>query len=346
MNSLEYFINENPNFEGSKEYAMTVLKTMIQAEANVHGKALDDIHLHELSSVDTLVDILGVSVCLNEIGALNTSMQIFCSFLPLGAGTIKTVHGTMSVPAPATVKILKDSNLITYGGPIESELVTPTGAALLVNLNPIPVEFIPKMNIKKLSYSTGQKRFENFSNILRLFYGESVSIQNERTLGYLERYLEDVSVIETNIDDVSGELLGHFINSLDKNQFLDIQVISTLTKKNRPSYIIQLLCHPKDTFDLINKIINELGTLGVRYSFTKRICVDRKFKTLNLEISNKTYQISFKIAFIRLKNEVKILNVKPEYEDLNKISEKTGLTIKQIMMYCQSLITELYKASN
>jgi uncharacterized protein (TIGR00299 family) protein len=342
LNFLEYFIKKNPRFELSKEYATSVLRTMIQAEANVHGKKMDEIHLHELSSVDTLIDILGVSVCLNEIGIFSNNTRIYCSFLPLGAGTVKTAHGMLPVPAPATLKILEGSNIITYGGPIESELVTPTGAALLLNLNPISVDFMPKMNIKKVSYSTGQKNFEHFSNTLRLFYGESKSSQNEELLGHFEPYLEDVSVIETNIDDVSGELIGHFINSLEKNKFLDIQVISSLTKKNRPSYVIKLLCHPKDTFDLINKIVNELGTLGVRYNVTKRICVERKFETVNLEINQKMFQIKFKIAFIRVKNKVKILNVKPEYEDLNKISKKTGLTVKQIMIHCQSLIKNLY----
>lgn len=342
LNALESFIKENPKFEVCKEYAISVLRTMIQAESNVHGKKMEEIHLHELSSVDTLIDILGVSACLNEIGFNSGDMRIYCSVLPLGAGIIKTAHGTLPVPAPATLKILERANIITYGGPIESELVTPTGAALLVNLNPISVDFMPKMNIKKVSYSTGEKSFDNFSNILRLFCGEVKLSQNEGLLGHFEPYLEDVSVIETNIDDISGELIGHFINSLDKNEFLDIQVISSLTKKNRPSYVIRLLCQPKDTFNLINKIVNELGTLGVRYNITKRICVERKLETLNLEINQHMFQITFKIAFIRVKNEVKILNVKPEYEDLNKISKKTGLTVKEIMIHCQSLIKNLY----
>ncbi|MFX0011013.1 MAG: nickel pincer cofactor biosynthesis protein LarC [Candidatus Hermodarchaeota archaeon] len=343
IEAIENYIDKTPAFKACKEYALNVLKTMIYAEGEVHGKKIEDIHLHELSSVDTLIDILGVAACLNELGVFKGELSIYLSILPLGAGVVKTVHGILPVPAPATLKILEKSNIITTGGPVDSELVTPTGAALLVNIKPISVDSMPNMIIKKVSYSTGQKKFETFPNILRIFYGESTLIQEEEVLGYYKPYLEKVSIIETNLDDVSGEIIGHFINSLEKDKYLDIQIIPSLTKKNRPSHIIQLLCHPKDTFFLIDKIINELGTLGVRYSVTKRICIERDFKTLDLKIIDKEYPITFKIAYIKVNNEIKILNVKPEYEDLKKVSKESGLSLKKIMILCQLKITELYK---
>ena len=343
MEAIENYIDKTLAFKACKEYALNVLKTMIYAEGEVHGKKIEDIHLHELSSVDTLIDILGVAACLSELGIFNNELRIYLSILPLGAGVVKTVHGILPVPAPATLQILGKSNIITTGGPVESELVTPTGAALLVNIKPISVDSMPNMIIKKVAYSTGQKKFDTFPNILRIFYGESTLIQEEEVLSYYQPYLENVSIIETNLDDVSGEILGHFINSLEKDKYLDIQIIPSLTKKNRPSHIIQLLCHPKDTFFLIDKMINELGTLGVRYNLTKRICIERDFKSLNLKISGKIYPITFKIAFIKVNNEIKILNVKPEYEDLKKISEESGLSLKKIMILCQPIITDLYK---
>jgi uncharacterized protein (TIGR00299 family) protein len=343
IEAIENYIDNTPVFKDSKEYAINVLKTMIYAEGEVHGKKIEDIHLHELSSVDTLIDIIGVAACLNELRFFNNELRIYLSILPLGAGVVKTVHGILPVPAPATLKILEKSNIITTGGPVDSELVTPTGAALLVNIKPVSLDSMPNMIIKKLSYSTGQKKFETFPNILRIFYGESTSIQEEEIIGYYQPYLENVSIIETNLDDVSGEILGHFINSLEKDKYLDLQIIPSLTKKNRPSHIIQLLCHPKNTFFLIDKVINELGTLGVRYSITKRTCIEREFKTLNLKIGGKLYPIRFKIGFVKVNNESKILNVKPEYEDLNKISKESGLSLKKLIILCQPKIIDLYK---
>ncbi|MEJ2295305.1 MAG: DUF111 family protein, partial [Candidatus Lokiarchaeota archaeon] len=121
----------------AQNYAHNVLDSLINAEAQVHGKLIGQIHLHELSSVDTLIDILGVTKVLEMLGYFQDEFTILCSQLPLGGGKIKTAHGTLAVPAPATIKILENTGIIVQNGPVEGELVTPTGAALLVNLNPI-----------------------------------------------------------------------------------------------------------------------------------------------------------------------------------------------------------------
>ena len=150
----------------AKDYANQVLNSLIHAEQEVHGKLANNIHLHELSSVDTLIDILGVTMVLDLIKGFNEDFKIFCSKIPLGGGKVNTAHGSLTVPTPATLKILEKSNLITYGGPIDSELITPTGAALLTNLNPSFLPYLPEMIIKKSIYSTGQKEFKDFLNIL------------------------------------------------------------------------------------------------------------------------------------------------------------------------------------
>ncbi|MHA2038682.1 MAG: nickel pincer cofactor biosynthesis protein LarC, partial [Promethearchaeota archaeon] len=131
QNSLDAYLNDKNFSDSAKNYAHKVLNSLIQAEAEVHGDLAENIHLHELSSVDTLIDILGVALVLDKINGFDELLHIYCSKVPLGGGKVKTAHGIITIPAPATLKILEKSNLLTYGGPIESELITPTGAALL-----------------------------------------------------------------------------------------------------------------------------------------------------------------------------------------------------------------------
>ena len=336
--SLNNFLSANNFKDETKNYAKDVLNSLINAEAEVHKELNENVHLHELSSVDTLIDIIGVSRALETIGAFNKDFKIACSKLPLGGGTVNSAHGTLPVPAPATLNILGKSNLIVYNGPIEAELVTPTGAALLTNLNPKNLSY--EMNLDKVVYSTGQKEFNGFLNILRLFYGELV-VTEVPNKSYLQKYIETVAVLETDVDDISGEILGDFIRSVEKEDVLDIQIIPSITKKNRPGHVIKVLCRPQNQFELIEKIIEELGTLGVRFSTIKRVCVERKFDDRSIEIKEKTYNLRYKISYIDSDSGRKIVNIKPEYNDLKKISEESGFNVKEILFIAQEKIQDI-----
>ena len=342
QNSLNKYLNEN-SFSGSaKNYANQVLNSLIQAEAEVHGKLANKIHLHELSSIDTLIDILGVTMALDKINGFDENIQFYCSKIPLGGGEVNTAHGLLTIPAPATLKILEKSNLITFGGPIESELVTPTGVALLTSLNPEFLEYLPEMMIEKSVYSTGQKIFKDFQNILRLFLGEYNDLESYKSTHPMQKYVDKVAILETDVDDVSGEILGNFFNEFKNDKVLDLQIIPSLTKKNRPSYIIKVLCYPKYTFELMEKIIHELGTLGVRYSIMNRVCVDRTIEKHIIEINKKDYNVNFKVSYIELENSKEIVNVKPEYEDIRKISEESGISVRKIQFIIQAKIIQLF----
>lgn len=345
-NALDQFLVDKQYSKPAKEYARNVLNTLLKAEAKVHGDIVENIHLHELSSVDTLIDILGVTKALDNLGGFTRDFRYFCSEIPLGGGNIKTAHGILPVPAPATVKIFEQSKLVVIGGPIESELVTPTGAALLVNLNPKFSKHSNRMNILSVSSSTGQKDFNNFSNVLRLFFGNLEEIANNQILHPLKEYVEEVTVLETAVDDVSGELLGNFVQVIEKEEILDIEIIPSITKKNRPGHIIKILCDPTQSFDLIYKIILELGTLGVRFYTSKRVCIDRKFEKCNIEINNDKYELNLKISYIQLHDSIKVINVKPEFEDLRRISKQTNLTLKEILNYCQPEVEKHYRKNN
>ncbi|MHA1932366.1 MAG: nickel pincer cofactor biosynthesis protein LarC [Promethearchaeota archaeon] len=340
QNSLISYLKDKKFTESAKNYAVKVLNSLIQAEAEVHGVLAENIHLHELSSVDTLLDILGVTLILDIINGFDDMFHIYCSKIPLGGGKVKTAHGMLTVPTPATLKILEKSNLLTYGGPIESELVTPTGAALLTNLNPKVIPFLPEMEIKKALYSTGQKSFKNFLNVCRLFYGNSFETENTDSLHPLQKYVENISILETDVDDVSGEILGNFINKFEKEKTLDIQIIPSLTKKNRPSYIIKVLCSPENTFELIEKIIHELGTLGVRYYTMNRVCIERTQEKHSVQINGKNYEVNFKISFIKSLNDRDIVNIKPEYEDIKRISNESGIPVRKIQAILQGYLNQ------
>ncbi|TFG18305.1 MAG: nickel pincer cofactor biosynthesis protein LarC [Promethearchaeota archaeon] len=345
QSALENALEEGNYSSPAKVYAHKVLNSLFQAEAHVHGKLIEKIHLHELSSVDTLIDILGVTKALEIIGYFHDNFQIYCSRLPVGGGTVETAHGTLAVPAPATVKILENSEIIIQSGPVEGELVTPTGAALLVNLNPICIDFFERLKLKKVGYGTGQKIFQNFSNILRIFFGE---LEKEPfvTESEFKSYMEDVTILETNVDDVTGEILGNFIHKMENFNILDIQIIPSITKKNRPSYVIKILCHPVISNKVLETIFTELGTLGVRISKTKRACIDREVETVKIVINQETYEINYKISYYFKKDRKQIVNIKPEYEDLKKISSKTGFSVKDLLLMSASEVEKLYRKKN
>ncbi|MHA1146723.1 MAG: nickel pincer cofactor biosynthesis protein LarC [Promethearchaeota archaeon] len=334
--SLHRFLDEKELTSGAKDYAKSVLESLISAEAEVHGKSMDKIHLHELSSVDTLIDILGVTMSLDQLDIFNPDVKIMCSKIPLGKGSIKIAHGIVPIPAPATAKILKRSDLIVFNGPVKGELITPTGAALLTNLKPTLTNM--EMVLNNISYSTGEKEFKDFPNILALYYGNK---DEKYMLGAFEKYLEPVIVLETNVDDISGELIGDFINRLPSEDILDVQIIPSLTKKNRPAHLIQLLCNLGKEESLIKKLFADLGTLGVRIKKLNRICVERKVDYLNINIDNKRYTIDYKISYIDLENERQIINIKPEYESLKKISEATKKSVREIQSYVSKHLLDI-----
>ncbi|MFX1380727.1 MAG: nickel pincer cofactor biosynthesis protein LarC [Promethearchaeota archaeon] len=340
--SLNDFLTDLEISNQASNYANNVLDTLIQAESEVHGKLTENIHLHELSSVDTLIDIIGVASALDKIKAFDRKLEIFCSKIPLGGGTVNTKHGILAIPAPATIKILEKSNLITFGGPIDSELVTPTGAALIANLNPKFHQYPNEMRISKSIYSTGQKKFKNFLNILRIFYGE---IEDPYDMEYnhpLQKFIEKVAILETDVDDVTGEILGSFISKLEKEQVLDIQVFPSITKKNRPGHIVKVICFPDQIFKLIEKMMYELGTLGVRFNVINRVCVKRKIERYKIEINENRFELDFKISFIESDKGKEIVNIKPEFDNLKKISEETGVPIKKIQLLAQAKIKQIY----
>ena len=248
----------------SKEFAVKSINTLITAESNVHGEPESSIHFHEASSVDTIVDIIGTAIALDDLNLFNE--EISCSPVAIGGGTVSFSHGTTSNPAYAITEIFKNSKIIIKGGPVNEELTTPTGASILVNLVSSCNEFFVDMSINSVGYGSGTKDFDTFANVLKLIQGKSNETLTKDT----------VQILETNLDDISGEVIANTIEKLMENGAKDVTVSHAITKKGRPSQLVSVICDPNNTNSLLKILINETRTLGVRIRNSQRYVVPRK----------------------------------------------------------------------
>ena len=289
--------------EESKDLAKRIFMRVAKAESKVHNKPLDEVHFHEVGAIDSIVDIVGTAILINKIHP----DKIISSVVNDGHGFIECAHGTMAVPVPATSEIFANSDVEFRQIDIDTELVTPTGAAIIAELSS---EFttLPAMKIKKIGWGAGTKDLK-IPNILKVYYGD---IQEEN---------QKIVVMETNIDDCSGEILGYTEEMLFKNGALDVFYTSIFMKKNRPAYRLTVVCKEPDIQKLQNIIFKETTTIGIRYRYEyrtelerKQILIDTKYGTLKAKkVSNngETY-------------------VYPEYESVKELAHKNNVPLKEI----------------
>ncbi|XRO77553.1 nickel pincer cofactor biosynthesis protein LarC [Methanocaldococcus sp. 10A] len=286
--------------ENIKISALEILKILAEAESRVHNVDIEDVHFHEIGNYDTIADIVGAAYIINELNLKNN-----CYYKPInvGEGFVKTEHGLLPVPAPATAEILK--GLEIFFSNIEEELTTPTGAAIIKYINPklIKRSFI----IKEVSYGAGDKDLK-ILNVLRVFKIENIK-------------LEDIVLLETNVDDISAEILGYLYEVLDE-KVRDLHFIPTYMKKNRPSYTIRAIVKRDNVKEVAKIIMRETGTLGIRIYDIERITADREFETIKL----LNEPVKIKIGKI----DDEIISKKPEFEDLKKIAKKYNIPLKDL----------------
>ncbi|MCW4029732.1 MAG: nickel pincer cofactor biosynthesis protein LarC [Candidatus Bathyarchaeota archaeon] len=301
----------------AQAFASGVIQTLIRAEATLHQTGFDDAHLHEVALVDTAAEILGVAAALEDLGLFEA--KIVSTSLAVGGGTFRFSHGVTSAPAPATLAILQSKNFPFHGGPIEAELATPTGAAILVNLVDEVSRFYPAVVPLRVGYGAGTKEFKEMPAVLRLTIGSS---QNDG----LTR--DEIAVLETNVDDVTGETLGYTFDKLLAEGAKDVSLIPMYTKKNRPGTIIKVIADQKDAAHLSKVLIDETGTLGVRVYYCERHIINREVHTVDLLLFGSKETVRLKVA----KNaQGRIIRIKPEYEDLKRLAEKTGKPLRELM---------------
>ncbi|MGQ9571289.1 MAG: nickel pincer cofactor biosynthesis protein LarC [Thermodesulfovibrionales bacterium] len=303
---VERIIQDSTLSYAIKQKGLDIFKTLFEAEAKVHGKHLDDVHLHELSGVDCIVDIFGTLIGLDMLGV----EKIYSSPVNLGGGTVKTQHGILPVPAPAVVEILK--GVPVYSTDIGSELTTPTGAVILKNLSS-GFGDIPLMNIEKTGIGAGSKDFKDRPNVLRLFIRNSSS-----------PLFNKITLIEANIDDMNPQVYEYVMEKLFEKGALDVFLTQVIMKKGRPGIKLTVLCNESDRDLLIKTILNETTTIGVRfYNNVDRVMLEREIRELDTEFGKVRIKIS------RLGKE--LLKASPEYEDCKKIAKRTGIPLVDVI---------------
>ncbi len=298
--------------EKAKVFAKESIRSLLYAESKIHGEPLESVHFHEASSIDTVIDIIGSAIALDDLKLF--SDQIISTPVAVGGGTLTFSHGTTSNPASAILEIFRDSDTVICGGQVREELTTPTGASLLVNLADRCSEFYPTMKIKSIGYGAGNKDFDGFSNVLKIVKGESTN----------ELQLDTVQILETNLDDVSGETIGHMIDKMITNGAKDVTVTGAITKKGRPTNLVSIICDPSITNSLMSMLVSETGTLGVRVRTSSRYIVPRIIVTVPIILQGKNFTVRCKIV----KHEDMIKHFKVESDDIKIISESLSLPFK------------------
>lgn len=246
-----------------KSLTKRIFHGLAEAEAKVHGSTIEKVHFHEVGAVDSIADIVGTAIGYDMLGI----ERLICSPIPTGRGYVEIAHGRCSIPAPATAELLRGVPLVEFD--VEGELTTPTGAAIVAALAD-GFGSLPAMNIEGIGCGAGQKDFPQ-PNILRIMIGESAA----RLAEDRHSFLETIVVLETNVDNASGEVVGHAVESLWTAGALDVALAPIQMKKNRPGVLVSVQCHPDDAARLQTILFTELPTLGVRQSTVTRTALGR-----------------------------------------------------------------------
>ena len=303
--------------EKAKNFAISSIDVLMQAESKIHGYPLVSVHFHEASSIDTVVDIIGTAIALDDLKFFDD--HIVTSPVAVGGGTITFSHGTTSNPASGILEIFRNSNIIIFGGNVKEELTTPTGASLLVSLTNECSEFYPPLKVKSIGYGAGKKDFEGFSNVLKIVQGVETNILVK----------DSVKVLETNVDDVSGEILGNLIEKIMSKGAKDVTISYAITKKGRPTNLISVICDSNSVHDIMNLLISETGTLGVRVRTSERFTVPRSLESIPVTIDGQNFTVHYKTANKNSKNfKLEFDDVKQISNLLNKSFRETGELIK------------------
>lgn len=290
--------------ESVKANAIKSFEIIAEAESKVHGIDIEEVHFHEIGAVDTIIDLLGVSIALDDLGIEKISSNI----VPLGTGFINAAHGLMPLPAPATLKILH--NIPVNKLDVEGELVTPTGAAILKTY----VSDFTNLYTGKIiqdSYATGEKEFNGVANML-----QGIILENG--------YSDEIIQISTNIDDMTGEHLGFLYEKLMEQKALDVTFIPAFMKKNRPAYIVNIILSEKDKENIIYTLFRYSSTIGMRIEKMNRITMTRKI--VEKEVLGEKIRIK-EITYQDIKR------CSPEYEDIKRIADIKNISIEEVLKY-------------
>src|SRR5713101_3033872 len=304
-----------------RQTARSIFQCLAEAEATVHATTVEEVHFHEVGAVDALVDIVGAAIAIETMGI----SQLYASPLPLTGGHVQTAHGMLPVPAPATLEILRRVSAPWKPCPIEGELVTPTGAAILATLARFET---PAIAIERVGYGFGSKQYP-WPNCLRLCLGRA---QEPVTFDSLNEVPDTdwVTVIESNIDNMSGELLGGLMERLLAAGALDVSYTPIQMKKNRPAIMITIICPPEQADELALVLLRETSTLGVRIQHMQRLKAQRTQERIETPLGAMSVKVK------RL--GTRIISAAPEYEDCQRLALERNMPLEDVYEVVQHAI--------
>ena len=318
LRDIEELIVQSGLSSGVQERALKVFSRLAEAEGKLHNMPPEQVHFHEVGAVDSILDIVGTCIGLE----LLEIAQLTCSPVNVGSGSVQAAHGSLPIPAPASLELLKDVPIYSSG--VEGELVTPTGAALITTLaagfGPIPA-----MKVERIGYGAGAREIPGQPNLARLLLGEStepVTVQPGPPGD------EVVSVIEANVDDMSPQLYGFFIDRALAAGALDVTCTPIQMKKNRPGILLSVLCTPEKCDALAQMLFEQTTTIGVRIYEARRKVLERELVSVQTPYGT----VKVKVA----KRDGKVLNVAPEYEDCQRLATEKDVPLKQVMAAAQA----------
>lgn len=333
LSDIVHIIENSDIAESAKTLAIKIFTEIAQAEAAVHQKSIHEVHFHEVGAIDSIVDIVGAAIC---IGMLKVD-KIYCSPVHEGRGFVNCKHGRLPIPVPAVVEMLKGSGIPMITEDIQAELVTPTGFAILKSIvhgcRPMP-----QLLVEQVGYGFG-KTDTGSLNALRVFLGtqkgDAIGEKAERPFANEQEcqpanieesslsgiQQDTVTIMETNLDDTTGEILGYTMERLFEAGALDVFYTPIQMKKNRPAVMLSVICKEEQTEKLAQIIFAETSTIGIRLRQTRRLILDRELKTLKTAVGDirvKSYGVSG------------LERVQPEYEDCAKAARENNLSLQEV----------------
>jgi pyridinium-3,5-bisthiocarboxylic acid mononucleotide nickel chelatase len=299
-----------------RDRAKAMFQRLAEVEAGIHQMPVEKVHLHEVGALDSIIDIVGIVFAVEWAGA----DRIVCSSLNVGGGMVQSAHGLFPVPAPATVKLLGDAPV--YGGTVQKELVTPTGA-LIVSTYADSFGPIPEMSVEHVGYGAGERDDPSTPNVLRVLIGRAA----------VGAGAERVTVVECEIDDMNPQIFGVVMDQLYAAGALEVFYVPVQMKKNRPGTLLTVVAPPSRLAAVSDVIFRETTTIGLRHTEVERECLDREIVTVDTPVG----PVRFKIA----RRGGRIVNAVPEFDDCAALAAKRHLPVKEV----QTIAVAAYAAA-
>lgn len=333
IKEITYIIEHSAMNENAKKIALRIFEILAEAESKAHNVPVDQVHFHEVGAVDSVVDIVSVAVCLDDLDVTEVIVPVLCE----GRGTVRCQHGILPIPVPAVANIVNANHLYLKMTEIEGELVTPTGAAIVAAVktkDKLPETF----EIQKIGIGAGKRQYECPGILRAMIISQSAEIDEEKAQteefknpeignnpkAENQETKDTIIKMETNIDDCSGEVLGFVMERLMKAGARDVHYVPVFMKKNRPAWVLNVICKEEDMETLQNIIFEETTTIGIRYSIMERTILPRETRTLPTPWG----EVLAKVCTLNGKEQIY-----PEYESVAQLSREKEIPFAEIYRY-------------